>query len=90
MRYTQIKRILGIVSSSKYEFLDFENTSNNGAYGIGYSINGGGYITLIREGENIVRIVIERQKFAPNQDPYSPQGISSDAVINLITAFYNM
>ena len=87
MILNKIKCIIGR-QNLKYGFLDFINTSNNGSPGFGYAINGGGYIILIREGDNISRIVIENLRLAPNQNQHNKNGIQKKLVLALLYAFY--
>ena len=82
MILNKIKCIIGR-QNLKYGFLDFINTSNSGSPGFG-----GGYITLIREGDNISRIVIENLRLAPNQNQHNKNGIQKDLVLALLYAFY--
>lgn len=82
----KIRNIVG-KENIKYEFLDYNNTSNIGIPGIGYSLEGGGYIILIREGDIISRIIIENLRLAPNKDPYKKKGISRKILSKLLYTF---
>lgn len=86
--FTNIIESLNIKNIEQYRFIDNRNYNNMGCPGIGYRIKGGGYISIIRNGDYISRIIFEGSLMAPNQDVYNPNGLPINIVFKILKFFY--
>ena len=89
MRYKDIKEIISSYANKDIEFLDYRNCNNMGAPSIAYLIKGGyGYISLVREGDYVSRIVLERYRGLPKECTRNLEGIPLNTAKSLINKFY--
>lgn len=89
IKYKDIKEIIGFYVNKDMEFLDYRNCNNMGTPSIAYLIKGGyGYISLVREGDYVSRIVLERYRRPPKECPRNLEGIPLNAAKSLINKFY--
>ena len=89
IKYKDIKEIIGFYVTKDMEFLDYRNCNNMGLPAIAYIIKGGyGYISLVREGDYVSRIVLERYRNVSKDHIYNLDGIPLNAAKSLINKFY--
>lgn len=81
-----VSDIIGTSYKECYTFLDYENTSNMGAPGISLMIDGGGYITLISNGKNISKIVVQKERLASGQNIKNPKGYPKSIIFNILSS----